>query len=219
MEVTDRKITIVGCGPGSLDYVTKAAEKAVNEAEVLVGAQRLLDLFQANRAERVVVRGKITDALDAIESRFPARAIAILVTGDPGLFSLARLVIRRFGRHRCRVIPGISSIQAAFAQIGLDWADAEIISAHKQDPQPAPWWRTAEKIAVLGGRELSLKWIADHLLAQSASDRRIFVMENLTLENETVREVQHDGLATLVASPSTVVVIVTKNLLEDPLSS
>jgi len=214
VEVTNRRITIVGCGPGSSDYVTKAAEKAVEQAEVLVGAQRLLDLFQASRAERVVVGGKISDALDAVQSRFQERSIAVLVSGDPGLFSLARLVIKRFGRDRCRVLPGISSIQAAFAQIGLDWADATIISAHKQDPEPAPSLRTAEKIAVLGGREQSLKWIADHLLMGSAGDRRIFVMENLTLDNETIREVEPDELAILSAGPSTVVVIVRKSLLE-----
>ncbi len=214
MEVTEGVITIVGCGPGSLDYVTRAAEKAVARADVLVGAQRLLDLFHNRRAERVVVGGKITDALDAVEERYRSRSVAVLVTGDPGLFSLARLVIKRFGRDRCRVMPGISSVQAAFAQIGLDWADARMVSAHKQNPQPDPSLRSAEKIAVLGGREQSLKWIADHLLVDSDADRRIFVMENLTLDNETVREVNRDELATLSTVPSTVVVIVKKGLLE-----
>ncbi|MFH1114143.1 MAG: precorrin-6y C5,15-methyltransferase (decarboxylating) subunit CbiE [Pseudomonadota bacterium] len=214
MEVTEGLITIVGCGPGSLDYVTRAAQKAVARADVLVGAQRLLDLFPASPAERVVVRGKIAEALDAVEARYRSRSVAVLVTGDPGLFSLAGLVIKRFGRNRCRVIPGISSIQAAFAQIGLDWADARIVSAHKQDPEPDPSLRSADKIAVLGGREESLKWIADHLLMDSDVDRRIFVMENLTLDNETVREAGRDELATLAVVPSTVVVIVRAGLLE-----
>jgi len=187
---------------------------AVEQADVLVGAERLLDLFPTSRAERIIVGGKIADALDAIQSRFQDQSIAVLVSGDPGLFSLSKLVIRRFGRDRCRVIPGISSIQAAFAQIGLDWADAAIISAHKQDPEPAPWLRTADKIAVLGGREQSLKWIADNLFTDSEGDRRVFVMENLTLENETIREVRPHELATLGAGPSTVVLIVRESLLE-----
>ncbi len=214
MELTGRKIAVVGCGPGSVDYVTKAALKAVEQADVLIGAQRLLDLFPASQAERVIVSGKIADALDAIETRIQTSSIAVLVTGDPGLFSLAKLVIKRFGRDRCRVIPGISSIQAAFAQIGLDWADATIISAHRQDPEPDLSLRTAEKIAVLAGRKQSLKWIADHLLKGYTRDRRIFVMENLTLDGETVREVRLDELATLNAAPSTVVVIVRASLLE-----
>ncbi|MDQ7783411.1 MAG: precorrin-6y C5,15-methyltransferase (decarboxylating) subunit CbiE [Desulfomonilaceae bacterium] len=214
MEVIDRTITIVGCGPGSVDYVTGAAENAVDRAEVLVGAQRLLDLFQNSSAERVVVGGGISEVLEEIENRLSATSVTILVTGDPGLFSLAKLVIERFGRDRCRIIPGISSVQAAFAQIGLDWADAKIVSTHKQDPEPHPSLRSAEKIAILAGRKPSLKWIADHVLADFADDRRIFVMENLTLDDETIREVRHDELSTLNVGPNTVVVIVKRSLIE-----
>ena len=45
MEVKGPAIVIVGCGPGSPDYLTPLARRAVERAEVLVGASRLLDLF------------------------------------------------------------------------------------------------------------------------------------------------------------------------------
>ncbi len=48
MAIEDQSISIVGCGPGSLDYLTPAALRAIEEAEVLVGAIRLLDLFPAS---------------------------------------------------------------------------------------------------------------------------------------------------------------------------
>jgi precorrin-6B methylase 1 len=86
-------------------------------------------------------------------------------------------VIERFGRDRCRVIPGISSVQTAFARLSLDWSDAAIISAHKQDPEPDPSWAQADKIAVLGGRANSLRWVAERLLPV-LGDRRVFVCEN-----------------------------------------
>ena len=54
MAIEDQSISIVGCGPGSLDYLTPATLRAVEEAEVLVGAKRLLDLFPASPADRVV---------------------------------------------------------------------------------------------------------------------------------------------------------------------
>lgn len=54
--------------------------------------------------------------------------------GDPGLASLAKLVLRRFGLHACEVLPGISSVQVAFARLGLDWLDARILSAHARLP-------------------------------------------------------------------------------------
>jgi precorrin-6y C5,15-methyltransferase (decarboxylating) CbiE subunit len=213
MGVADRVITIVGCGPGSPDYITPAALKAIEGAGLLVGAKRLLELFPSVTAERVAVSAVPEDAVEAIAGRTDLNPVAALVTGDPGLFSLAGLVIRRFGRENCRVIPGISSIQVAFARLGLDWHDARIISAHKQDPDPAQSMIDADKIAVLGGREGSIRWVADHLLCDRAEDRRIFVCENLTLEDERVSEVRSADLRQLQVSPRTVIIIVKRRLL------
>ena len=41
------KLNIVGVGPGSADYVTPAARKTVAQAQIVIGAQRSLDLFTA----------------------------------------------------------------------------------------------------------------------------------------------------------------------------
>lgn len=213
MAVGGHTITIVGCGPGSADYLAPAARAAVETADVLVGAGRLLDLFAKSQAERIEVTGKISEALDRVEHLPDYRNVAVLVSGDPGLFSLAKLVIARFGRDRCRVVAGISSVQVAFAQIGLDWADARIVSAHMRDPVVDPGLRQADKIAVFCGRQDSLKWIRNVLLNEIGLDRRIFVMEDLTLESERVREVQADDLATLSVSSRTIVLILKEELL------
>ncbi len=130
MEMTNKKIAIVGCGPGSIDYITLAAAKAVQNAEVLVGAKRLLELFGDSKAEQIVVTGHIEDVLDKIQAACETRTVAVLVSGDPGIFSLTKTVNKRFGRENCITIPAVSSLQMAFARIGLDWADAKIISAH-----------------------------------------------------------------------------------------
>ncbi len=208
------QITIVGCGPGAADYLTPAAIHAVEHARVMVGAQRLLDLFPDSNAERIPLSGKIEDTLSKIETRMAVSEIAVLVSGDPGLFSLAGLVVKRFGRGSCRVIPGISSVQAAFAAIGINWADAQIISAHKQDPESAPnTLRNADKIAILAGRRAALKWIAD-LGRKLGPGRRIFVCEDLTLDEEQVREVTVQELPEVEAGSRTVVLIVRDRVLE-----
>lgn len=213
MAVQDRIISIIGCGPGSPDYLAPVARDAAIAAEVMVGTERLLDLFPGVSAERIACGTGLEEILDHIEANLDRKRIAVLVTGDPGLHSLARLVIARFGRDRCRVIPGISSIQTAFARVGLDWGDARIISAHKQDPEPDPSWARADKIAVLCGRAGSLRWIAKKLLPL-LGDRLVFVCENLTMEDETVREVTADELAERIGSSHTVVLIMKRDALE-----
>jgi cobalt-precorrin-7 (C5)-methyltransferase len=213
MAIVDPLIYIVGCGPGSLDYLTPAALRVIEKAEVLVGAKRLLDLFPSSPAERVVVSAEIGELLDRISVKAGQR-IAVLVTGDPGLFSLAKPVIERFGRTRCRVIPGISSIQTAFARIGVDWAGARIISLHKEDPGNCARIVEEDKVAVLCGRRGATKWIAEHLLRDLPSERRIFVCQNLTMDDEQVRQVDPRDLSTLDVAPSTVVLIIKGKVLE-----
>ncbi len=208
-----RQITIVGCGPGSPEYITPAAIAAVEKADLLIGAERLVRLFQSGPGQCVVVNSTVEQAIDAIEQRPDHKNVAVLVTGDPGLFSLARLVIRRFGREQCRVIPGISSIQAAFARLGLDWADAQVLSAHKEDPDPDDSILKSAKIAVLLGRKGSLQWVADHVVENAPANRRIFVFENLTMDDESVREARREELRDLHVSSRTVVLIIKDDLL------
>ncbi len=203
----------MGCGPGSREYVTPAATAAVEKADLVIGTERLLMLFPSRPLQSVVVNSTVEQALDVIEQRTDCKNIAVLVTGDPGIFSLARLVIERFGRKQCRVIPGISSIQAAFARIGLDWADAKIISAHKEDPYPDESLLKSDKIAVLLGRAGSLQWVADHIAENAPADRRIFIFENLTMDNESVRETRREELRDLRVSSTTVVLVIKGDLL------
>jgi len=213
VDTEDSSVVIVGCGPGSPDYLTLAAVDAVSNADVLIGAQRLLDLFPDVSGERIPIGAALDDALDEIQKRYGRKKIAVLVTGDPGLFSFARRVVRRFGSVRCRIIPGISSVQTAFARIGLEWADARIISAHEKDPDFDDSWSRANKIAVFGGRDASLKWIAQRLLP-TLEDRRVFVCENLTMKDEKVYEAPPGTLSAVEVSPLTVVLIVKKSVFE-----
>ena len=183
-----KPITIAGCGPGALEYVTPAALRAIGQAEVLVGARRLLESFPEVVAERIVV-GSVQQALDAMAGYVGQRRIVVLVTGDPGLCSLARPVLRRFGRSACRVIPGISSVHAAFASVGSDWFGARILSAHDHAPEIDPASLVIEEnLAVLAGNPAHADWVkalAETLLAT----HDLFVCENLTLPDESVRRV------------------------------
>lgn len=207
------KIFIVGCGPGAPEFVTPAAVSAVEQADVLLGAERLLSLFAESRAEKVALTPRISETLDLLETLAHDHQVAVLVSGDPGLYSLSKLVIARFGRDRCRVVPGISSVQVAFARIRLDWENSLIISAHKEDPRADPRLRGAEKAAVFCGREGTLRWIADNLVGDAAADRRIFVMENLTLDNESVREVRPEDLSEMNVAARTIVLVIKRDVL------
>lgn len=179
------KIIIAGCGPGHKDYVGKAAQKAVARAEVLVGAQHLLDLFPQTHCQHIVVKGAMSNILDKIAA-LSHKKICVLVSGDTGLFSLARLVVNRFGRNNCQLLPGISSVQVAFARLALDWSDALFISAHGRVPQIASHELAYyDKIALLAGDDTAITWAAARL-AELKGDYMAVSCEDLTLPTEKI---------------------------------
>lgn len=213
MAIEKKKLIIVGCGPGSADYITPAARAAAAKAEVLIVSQRLRELFPEVKAERIDSGTDVDAILDVMAARRDAgRQVVLLATGDPGIASLARPAIRRFGRENCEVIPGISSVQVAFARLGLDWQDARIVTAHSRNPQVSRAdLRKAGKIAILGGRPDAIAWTAG-LIAELGGDRRVFLCEELTLPGERIREVRGEELTALPVSSRAIILILRRDL-------
>lgn len=214
MSLSRKKIIIVGCGPGAEDYITPAARAAAAAADVLIVSKRLQDLFPEIDAERIDSGMDVEGTLSTIASRRDAGLqVVLLATGDPGIASLAQPVIRRFGRENCEVIAGISSIQVAFARLGLDWKDVRIVTAHSRDPEvEAADLRAAEKLAILGGRDGALRWAAG-LIPQIGKDRRVFLCEDLTLPEEKIREICAGELTELTVSTRAIILVIRGELL------
>jgi precorrin-6y C5,15-methyltransferase (decarboxylating) CbiE subunit len=196
MAITPPPIALVGCGPGSPDYVTEAARRAVADADVILGSRRLLELFAAGAGQRLAIEGDVAAVLGTIGAhRAAGRAVAVLLSGDPGLFSLARPITEHFGAAHCRIIPGVSAVQAAFARLVLDWQDARILSAHGRTPTTtAEQLRGLDKLAILGGTAEALRWTAWAAGVLEAS-HDAYLCENLTLDDERVRAMTPPQLA------------------------
>ncbi len=208
-------IVIVGCGPGSVDYITPAACKVVENADVLAGAQRLLDLFPKSDAMKIAMKSDVESLLDELEIQYQkGKKICVIVTGDPGLCSLAAPVRRRFGQKQCRNIAGVSSVQAAFAAIGLDWMNAWIIDAHGGLPKiEHQKIRGNDKIAILLGSEKSFEWAADFIV-KYRKDLRLYLCSNLTLENEAVIELSSAQLSAANVPSKSILLIIKEELLQ-----
>jgi precorrin-6y C5,15-methyltransferase (decarboxylating) CbiE subunit len=204
------KIAIIGCGPGARECVTLEALAEIARAETVIGTAHLLELFPDMKAERIVVRGHRQETIDAIQQQ-EGRRVALLVTGDPGLASLASAVIQHCGTDTCRVLPGISSVQVAFARLGLSWEGARIISAHAVAPAiDVESLLSESKIAVLTGSAASMQWIA--LLARKlGKEWRFVVAQDLTLHSERIFDVQAEELEALPGPIRAVIVCYRKS--------
>ena len=116
-------IKIVGTGPGHPDYITPKALQAIREAQVLIGARRLLRDYAQPGQECRAVGKDLNAVLDYILKQPRHKTIAVLVSGDPGFFSMARYLKSRLHWLDFEYIPGISSVQYMFCQLQQPWQE------------------------------------------------------------------------------------------------
>jgi cobalt-precorrin-7 (C5)-methyltransferase len=193
------KLNIVGVGPGSPDYVTPAARKAVQQADVVIGAQRSLNLFPSDiKGETMVLTAKnLNDALKhAAESVKKGKNVALLSTGDPGFSGLLHTVLKSglVSVDEVNVVAGVSSIQACAARLGMSWDSACLFTFHegdvstKEKSKLVSCLKNGKGIMLLpDSRAFSPKEIAT-FLTEAGIDKKtpVYICENLTLDDEKV---------------------------------
>lgn len=128
-----RKVTIIGAGPGNPDLLSRAALDAIDIADVVIGAHRVLAGIDvppdAVRCELVKTADIVAELTDAASWQ---RAVVVM-TGDVGLFSGARRLVEALSGDAqvdVRVIPGISSASYLAARLARPWQDWRFASAH-----------------------------------------------------------------------------------------
>ncbi|MEE9585190.1 MAG: precorrin-6y C5,15-methyltransferase (decarboxylating) subunit CbiE [Candidatus Brocadiales bacterium] len=206
-------VAIIGCGPGSISYMTVGALKRIKEADVVVGSRRLLNLFPEVRVEKLVLGRNYRVLLGKIERLSARKKVAVLVSGDPGFFSYARLVVNRLGKERCDIIPGISSIQLAFASIRQHWSDARFISLHGRKTELnslVEAVKAHDKVAVLNDTAMSPKIVCHALKRGGVKDKKVYLCENLSLGNENVKEYDLASLSRANANGINVMIFVSE---------
>ena len=181
-------ITIAGIGPGSPDYLLPAAKKAIEAAAVLVGSRRALAAFCREDQKSYPIGGDIDAVLAYIEETIAAEAVVVMVSGDPGFYSLLAALKEKFGPAKLNVIPGISSVQLAFARIGEFWHDAVLLSMHgRRADDAALIYRPQKKLGFLTDGKHNPAFIASLLTERGwPVSARCWLCENLSYENESI---------------------------------
>ena len=140
------KIVVAGIGPGNEDYITPAALKRIREAKFLVGGRRALaELSTANQITCPITRD-LDAPIDFIRDKLPLGEVVVMVSGDPGYYSLLDLLRKKFPPQSIEVIPSISAMQLAFAKLALPWHSATLLSFHGRQPARADLEFTAGKV-------------------------------------------------------------------------
>jgi precorrin-6Y C5,15-methyltransferase (decarboxylating) len=188
------------------------ARAAVNDAEVLVGSCRHLAWFppREHGPERIELIGPLPPLIDTIaDRRGNGRRVCVLSSGDPGFFGITRLLTERFGAHGLQVFPAPSSVSLAWAAVGLNWDDADVVSAHGRPLAAAVAGALrSSKVAVLTSPSNPPEALGKELLAHGCGPRRVVLASRIGETGERTVETDLDGLAGGQYDPMSVVLLI-----------
>ena len=120
------KLSVVGIGPGQRSFQSGASSAALNVATDWVGYDLYLDLIQKQKYGQVEHRFPLGAEEDRVRHAIgltkEGKHVALVCSGDAGIYAMAALVFEIIDLEPCRiaveVIPGISAFQAAAASAG-----------------------------------------------------------------------------------------------------
>ncbi|MEO5340016.1 MAG: precorrin-6y C5,15-methyltransferase (decarboxylating) subunit CbiE [Magnetococcus sp. MYC-9] len=137
MEQQPNSCWIIGVLDSGLDSLTPAARGVMEEADLVLGDPRFLQLFTPLFGPRTECRsfaGHLKELPDWITTACrQGRRVVVLATGDPLLSGVAGHLRHKLAAGYCRILPTLSTPQLAFARLGLPWTGARIVSVHARD--------------------------------------------------------------------------------------
>ena len=188
----EHKIIVVGIGPGHPDYLIPLAAAKIRAAQYLVGSRRALQTFAPENAELRAVDRDLPGLFADIEAALTRVDVVVMVSGDPGFYSLLPALQARFAEAEIEVVPGLSSVQVAFAHHALIWQDAELLCVHGRTLDAERWQhRPGRKLAFLTDALMHAAAIAERLLQEAwPAETEVFLGRNLSYENEELMRIR-----------------------------
>jgi precorrin-2 C20-methyltransferase / precorrin-3B C17-methyltransferase len=222
-------VTVVGLGPGDPGWLTPEAAAAVAEATDLVGYRPYLARVPARPGQQRHASGNTVEAERAalaLDLAASGRRVAVVSSGDPGVFAMAAAVLEqaaadggRWDRVPVTVLPGVTAAQAVAARAGAPLGhDYCVISL---SDRLKPWPVIASRVEHAAAADLVLAlynpasrsrtWqlaaVADLLLRHRGPATPVVVGRSVGRPGEQLRVITLDGLASAEMDMSTLVIV------------
>ncbi len=187
MAVADVHLTVIGIGADGWAGLAETARALLQDADVVLGAPRQLDLLpQIAGQRRAPWPSPLRDALPAfIDSHATGRVVA-LASGDPMVSGIGTTLVDLLGADRVTVLPHVSSPALARARLGWSAQSTAVVSVVGRDVhavlrQLAP----GRRVLVLSSDENTPGELAALLAARGYGGSRMVVLGDLGGAAET----------------------------------
>lgn len=130
------RVSLVGTGCGTAATLTQQALAAIEEAQLIVGASRLLRGLPPHSARCEAATGP--EEICRLLADSGCERACVIYSGDAGFYSGAKGLLPLLAERgiAAEVIPGVSSLQYFAARLGRPWQDWRLCSAHGVDCDP-----------------------------------------------------------------------------------
>ena len=179
-------LTLIGLNEDGRASLSPAAERALDQARLIVGGARHLDLIGAAQAETLIWPSPIEAAYPAILAR-RGEPVVVLASGDPFVYGIGSVLARQVSAEEMTCYPAISAFSLAASRLGWAQQDCTLITLHG---------RALERIIrhlQPGARILALSWdettpkkLADLLVKRRMGGSKLTVLSRMGGPNEKI---------------------------------
>lgn len=130
-------VTLIGMGSGRPENLTLQGLAALRQADLILGARRLLAVLPAGCTENRAAAYRPDEVAELLQTSGAENAV-LVYSGDTGFYSGASSMMEKLEALgvRARVLPGLSSIQLLAAALGRPWQGWNLVSAHGRTCDP-----------------------------------------------------------------------------------
>jgi precorrin-2 C20-methyltransferase/precorrin-3B C17-methyltransferase len=145
------RVAVVGLGPAGRDWLTPQAMAAIAAADDIVGYASYVARVPANPRQRRHAsdnRVEAERAEFALDLALRGRSVAVVSSGDPGVFAMAAAVLEvaagneRFADVPVEIVPGLSAAQAVASQAGAPLGHDHVVLSLSDRLKP---WSVIER--------------------------------------------------------------------------
>ena len=115
-------IYVVGIGPGSKENMTYEAARTIENSDVIVGYKTYVDLIKDIVKDKEVISNGMKQEIDrvkkAIEISKTGKTVAVISSGDAGVYGMAGLVLELSGNEEVNIVSGVTASTAAASLLG-----------------------------------------------------------------------------------------------------
>lgn len=116
------KLYVIGIGPGGLEHMTLKAKQAIEESNIVVGYNKYIDMIKPLVEDKELfstgMRGEEARCRKALELSKENNTVALISTGDSGIYGMAGLILQMQEDESVEIIPGVTASSAAGSVIG-----------------------------------------------------------------------------------------------------